>query len=153
MSEKSDSPEGVQVDSPTHGNDLTGPEPRISHTALSEGGPGLRILDPSRWCVYCGDTATRPDKFLNKSLTMVGVPACPECRRLLRGHSADTIADRRRHVRTQLKERHRRLLAMPPWTDADLMALGPHLRSAVLETLQRQAHLRARLAWPGVARR
>jgi hypothetical protein len=103
-------------------------------------------------CYYCGDPATSIDHVVPQSmlqtLRLLGddeatavlarhgrvmlVPCCRECNSILGNKYFDTLRKRKEHLKRRLRERNRKLLSMPPWTDRELGDLRGRLRDYVI---------------------
>jgi len=118
----------------------------------------LPTLEP---CTYCGLPATTRDHLLPRvlagSLRLSGVeqapsretvPACHECNAILGSRIYDSVAQRRAVVHASLARRYRSALEAPQWSDEQLDALGPTLRTAVLHQQQLREITLTRLCWP-----
>jgi hypothetical protein len=118
-----------------------------------------RLLTRQHACVYCGVRATCVDHFVPLSvvamiadcLTQISgkvlVPACGECNSIASDRVFLTIAVKRRYIHARLRRKHRRLLAMPAWTDVELGELDYALQDFVRAGVERQRWLLARLGW------
>ena len=85
----------------------------------------------------CGDMVT--GKFL--------VPSCGECNGIASDRMFKTVAAKRRFIHQRLKQKYKRLLAMPAWTDAEKERLGWTLRSHIEAGMAQKSALEQRLAW------
>lgn len=116
-------------------------------------------------CYYCGMPADSIDHVLPQSavakvansglgiaesLTTAHteyVHACRDCNGRLGKRIFQTLADRKRFIKTRLRRKYQSLLESPAWTEEELNNLGPELQRYV----RQQQHLRyvvqARLRW------
>ena len=115
----------------------------------------VRIAYPAGVCVYCGLPAGTKDHLIPKTWTgearrhrVAVVPACAECNSAIGDRHGFGVHERRGVAHDHLRRKHRRVLAAPDWTQADLDELGPGLRSSVEAAQGRKHAARARLAWP-----
>jgi hypothetical protein len=106
-------------------------------------------------CTYCGVPATGRDHVIPQNLRgrmenwyEKTVPSCGECNSLMSTYDpGHTIATRRAYVKAQLRRRYATALQTPEWSEAQLRALGFHLRRCVETRLRLKAITRKRLAW------
>lgn len=112
-------------------------------------------------CFYCGDNATTEDHAyplvalqqiygiadLPSARLLIVVPACLECNILLGTRVFSTLFMRKKHIKQRLRQRYKRILAIPPWEPRELARLEPRLQEYVLLGLQQQENLHHRLAW------
>jgi hypothetical protein len=117
------------------------------------------FISKQKACVYCGARATSKDHFVPISVVSliadaldyvsgkVLVPCCGECNSLAGDHVFPTIAAKRRFIHVKLRKRHKRLLEMPQWTDAQLDEMGYALSDFIRSGLERKQWLIERLAW------
>jgi hypothetical protein len=75
------------------------------------------------------------------------VPACRECNGLGRSVMDPTLAARTLRIKSRLRMRHRKALAMPDWSDTELMDLSERLRNLVIGAIYERDELRKRIAW------
>ena len=117
-------------------------------------------------CVYCGMLADSTDhvipRKMRQMLSDVGgwrkrypritntVWACRQCNSTAGDRVFDTIAQKRRYIHARYKEKHRKLINMPDWTDSELAQLGPEMRQYVITSLAQAELWRRRIAWPRV---
>lgn len=123
------------------------------------------LYDGSSWvgcpCFYCGNPATTEDHAyplvalqqiygltdLPPSRLLVIVPACQECNGILGNKVFSTLSKRKQHIKKRLRERYRKLLAIPEWGTADLGRLGRVMQEYVILGLRQQELLQERLCW------
>jgi len=112
-------------------------------------------------CFYCGDIATSEDHAyplvalrqiygltdLPSTCLLVIVPACHECNAILGDRVFASIYARKRYIKTRLRKRYKRLLAIPAWHPQELQALNPAFRAYVQLGLDQQERLHKRLEW------
>lgn len=110
-------------------------------------------------CVYCGDRGDTSDHFtplsVAKQMQDVGIvvtgkvklPSCRECNALAGAKLFDTIAGKKRWIRSELRRRHAKLLAFKDWSEDELDDLGPDLRTTIESSMAAKSRLMARLAW------
>ncbi len=111
----------------------------------------------TRWagdsCVYCGQEAEVLDHAypasrepgLAPSGMLILVPACTECNGIAGYKVHLTIEDRRDDVQNRLKEKYKKLLMMPDWTDEELGHLKGRLRESVINNLEARRRMRLRI--------
>jgi hypothetical protein len=75
------------------------------------------------------------------------VAACRECNSLARSVMDPTLAARTARVKVALRRRHRKALAMPDWSDRELMEVSVGIRLLVIHAINERDILRQRLAW------
>lgn len=118
-------------------------------------------------CYYCGEPATSVDHVIPqamlKTLRSLGdayvtgilvrfgrrltVPACKECNSVLGASYQDTLAKRKRELKTRLRRRYRKLLRMPDWTDTELAHVDGWLQDYVIRSVVARDRILARLAF------
>lgn len=107
----------------------------------------VAMIKAFRWadCTYCGDSATSVDhvvpltyasptgnrKGVNPDIRKKAVPCCCECNSLLGSKSYFTISERAEFLSQRLAVRHRKLLALPIWSDEEIDLLRGNLRQNV----------------------
>jgi hypothetical protein len=117
-------------------------------------------------CHYCGLIAETVDHVVPRALLIavrnsgeVGliaaveerhrtmtVPSCRECNSLAGAVYDQTLEDRKRRVKGKLRQRLRKVLEMPDWTDRELMEVSPSLRNLVLAGIRDREIARRRIA-------
>ena len=112
-----------------------------------------------RGCVYCGLRATTNDHFvpisvvnmLQECMDQVPgkflLPSCGECNGIASDRVFPTVAAKRRFIHARLKQKYRRVLALPEWSQAEREELGWTLRTSVDAGLAQKSVLTQRLAW------
>lgn len=115
----------------------------------------------SACCYYCGATATTIDHVPPKSIRSVllsealssgkkydfyEVDCCKECNSLL-SDKFWTLAERKAHIGLRLKQRHRKILQRPNWSDMELANLSDQMRTHILAGLRERDVLKRRLQW------
>lgn len=121
---------------------------------------GLGERRDIRPCWYCGvpsDTidhvppqSVRPylvDRKLDGRYPFIEVWCCRECNSLLGARAIWNVHRRKVYIKKALARRYRRILATPPWSDAELAELGRGLQPTVLLGLALQDRVRQRLKW------
>ena len=119
-------------------------------------------VDEGVRCVYCGNIAQEkehvtPKNFLN-GLVGLGnfqntvkyhksmiVPACKECNLIASGQKFRNFTEKKKFIKEKLKNRYRKILLTPFWTDTELLELDFRLREYVLVALEAKRVVQARL--------
>lgn len=120
----------------------------------------LKLVMIERLCVYCGDIASTVDHVPpttirermsatdREDFEFVVVPACRECNcAILSGKPLYTVEDRTAFVKEALQRRHKRLLAMPDWSDDDLSEMSGSFASGLAGYQSYRDSVKARIAW------
>lgn len=118
------------------------------------------MSDLSPPCSYCGATATESDHIPPQShrhgIIMNGlasrypfeiVDSCQECNAILGDRPLWTFKDRKAFVKKRLRQRHKRLIKMPPWARDELEELGTCLRGFVSSSVVTREIILERLAY------
>lgn len=104
-------------------------------------------------CVYCGCPKEVWDhalpyskKDLPQAQNRVLVPACAECNGLLSDSVQHTLGDRIIAAKSRLRNRYRKVVSMPDWSNAELAALeGGNLAGVVTKGLKAKKFIQNRL--------
>lgn len=80
----------------------------------------------------------------NRILT---VYSCLECNNLLGATIQGNLEDRKRYLKSRLKERYRKILRIPYWTNKQLEELSPHLAADIIASMHLRRRIEARIAW------
>lgn len=109
-------------------------------------------------CAYCGETASHRDHvppvswFSTRnrrhphSYSMPWVWACAECNHQLWNLMLLTIEDRSRYLYEKYKQKYKKLLKSPKWTDIDLEELGTNLKQSIYQIEKQQILIKHRLS-------
>lgn len=127
---------------------------RASNIRLA--GAYRRIAENSHTCGYCGMPADTLDHFTPVSvgavLTALGIkfkryliPACRECNILAGSKLFKTIGQKRHYIKQRLRQRYKKQLNCPNWTQDELEDLGWNLRSMIEKTLTAKTTIKERL--------
>lgn len=116
-------------------------------------------------CYYCGLIADTIDHTVPQSLlkrlfdydnemppgikTML-VRACTECNSTLGGKIFNTLSDRMNYVKKRLRERYKKILSIPYWSEEELAELDGRLRQSVEASLAQKRVIQYRLRWPNI---
>jgi hypothetical protein len=127
-----------------------------NHRVSSE----LNIIWGQTPCYYCGQLATDidhiPPQVARSKLFDLGfmdrypiheLPCCRECNSILGDRLPWTLNERRAYVKKRLRERYRKFLEIPDWTDSELAILRPTLQEFVICGLVQKERIEARLKW------
>lgn len=110
-------------------------------------------------CVYCGEPANGRDHVIPRAFQQriedfgwakrrkLIVPACGECNSTAGSKVFLTLREKRRYIHDRYRERYRKLLEAPNWTQEEIDELGPTLRTTVVRSQHAKDLIRARLAW------
>lgn len=118
-------------------------------------------------CYYCGEPAGSVDHVVPQSmlqtLRVLGddavsailarhgrrmtVPCCRECNSVLSNKYFDTLEKRRTHLKQRMRQRYRKILRMPDWSDRELSQLGDRLQEAVIGALVKRDIILRRLRY------
>ena len=99
------------------------------------------LFENNSRCYYCGVPATCMDHFPPIVLYETGgeawlIPSCTECNSILGSDFHYTLEQRKAHVKYQLEKRYKKVLAIPEWTDDELIdmeyALLQHIENSRL---------------------
>lgn len=119
--------------------------------------------DDSR-CVYCGEPASERDHFLPlKYAHLVNdlervrllplkftVPSCHSCNAIANDKVFRSVSAKRQAIHKRLREKNRRLIATPDWSDYDREGTGWGLLTLVNARQSQRQRLLARLRYqPG----
>jgi len=125
----------------------------------------MELEDPTI-CYYCGllactedhviplsilntlDRIADPETYrkLIKNRTML-VPACRECNCLLGSTYQKTLEERKAFLKKRLKQRYKKLLNTPDWSQAELNEMGPNLKKHIISCLYERDLIRRRIRW------
>jgi len=120
---------------------------------------GLGDRRDIRPCWYCGipsDTIDHippiriRDFLVERKITkypFVELWACRECNGMLAARPIWDVHRRKAFIKKALRQKYRRYLATPAWTDAEIGRLGPGLQPYVLYGLAIQQQTEDRLKW------
>lgn len=75
------------------------------------------------------------------------VRCCTQCNSTAGNKVFKTIAAKRRYIQECYKEKYKKLLALPHWTDAELADLGYSLQTKIKSDIERKKIILRRLAW------
>lgn len=134
---------------------------------------GMDIGMCSRLCYYCGEVADSIDHVVPQSMLralrllddpevfdilaqrnrVMEVDCCRDCNCRLGNIYSQNLYERRDQLRERLRAKHKMLLQMPDWTDAELGRMGPAMQTAILNRLAERDQVRRRLAYKGPATR
>lgn len=126
----------------------------------------LNDYDVSR-CYYCGEPAGAVDHVVPQSmlqtLRIMGddavsailarhgrrmtVPCCGECNSVLGNKYFDTLEKRKKHLKTRMRQRYKKLLRMPDWSDRELSQLGPRMQEYVIAAVVKRDIILRRLRY------
>jgi len=111
-------------------------------------------------CTYCGlpvsdrehvfpqaYQASVPEILGVPFASLAIVPSCKECNSLSGQIVFKGIQDKRQYVHEKLKQRYRKVLEIPAWSESELNELSPELAQYVHLGLQRKAIILRRLTW------
>lgn len=106
-------------------------------------------------CIYCGALAETKDHVPPLSAVsslgadyfeeLLVVPACNECNSTLGDKWLCEIEDRREFLLNNYKEKYKKILKSPSWSDEELASVGESLRSAIKGQEYFRRHLAERL--------
>src|SRR4051812_30323196 len=129
----------------------------MAHLRLCRAGEAAyHFLGQEDCCAYCGDPAetidhTVPCWLVERNVELIlhrklfKVPACADCNRRA-GKTIDfTFQQRKRRIARSLRRAHIRLLSAADWPDDELEEMGYQLRTYLLTSRARRAHLMARI--------
>lgn len=112
-------------------------------------------------CTYCGQPATETDHVFPRAVAAWRtdctdasrwiVPCCGECNLIAGDRVFGGITEKRAFIHARIAEENAKLLEAPTWTKDEIDSLGPTLRSYILALQEKQAAVRCRLAWRGIA--
>lgn len=113
-----------------------------------------------RTCVYCGRPSTCLDHFVPLdhvySMSSIGeypnritVESCYECNAIASDSVFNTLADKRKFIQRELRERYGKLLHTPKWTEQELNHLGPGLSRYIRCGQLVKEVIQQRILWKG----
>lgn len=110
---------------------------------------------PAGQCVYCGMPAGQRDHLLPEPLTglalrhvVLTVPACGDCNARINDFPSANIAERRQRAHDSIQRGAQKLIARGIKKPAEMVELGPALRSVAVKNNLRLEAVRLRLSWP-----
>lgn len=101
-------------------------------------------------CIYCGQPRTCYDHFPPRHTGVRRgflLPACTECNSTLGGRSGLDLGERFDFVKRRLRDKNKRLLDTPQWSDEELDELGPNLRRQAAAWTSNKSVIEKRLGW------
>jgi hypothetical protein len=118
-------------------------------------------------CYYCGEPAGSVDHVVPQSmlemLRIMGddavssvlarhgrrmtVPCCMECNSVLGNKYFDTLEKRKAHLKQRMRQRYKKILRMPDWSDRELGQLGGRLQEHVISALVKRDIILQRLRY------
>lgn len=109
----------------------------------------FRVRIRGLWCIYCGETAECDDHFPPLSAGLRGflLPACKECNALAGTDHPHNFSARAALVHAKIRNKYKRLVDTPNWSEDELKELGKNLKSSVKSWAGRREALLRRLAW------
>ena len=115
-----------------------------------------QVGDPCTYCGECSDTMDHipPVHYLARVRDLEAevencrmVPACKDCNSTLGGLLILNVADRRKHVKTRIRDRFKKFLRMPEWDEDDLRGMSEALVREIAAYLVVKAQAERRLRW------
>ena len=117
-------------------------------------------------CYYCGMPASTKDHVIPKAIlktfdiqfnseslhqyiknrTLL-VPSCRECNNLLGATIQESLTARKAYLKKKLKQRYKKVLKMPKWTEEELNQMGKNLRSSIIASMNEKELIKKRIAW------
>jgi len=124
-------------------------------------------IDNSEPCYYCGAAANGQDHVIPKIILksfqndltaikaapeiirgrILTVPCCGQCNSILGAKYFKTLAERKAFLKVRLKQKNKKLLSMPDWTEEELSELGDRLREAVEAGIDAKNYILRRIRW------
>ncbi len=123
-------------------------------------------FDESNYCYYCGmpadtidhavpqsilrmiDRIADPDIYrrmiLRRRLT---VPCCNECNSVIGPKYQKSLEERKKFLKSKLKRRYKKLLAMPDWTEREISEMGDHMRDYIRDAQRLKDNIVSRIHW------
>jgi len=116
-------------------------------------------------CYYCGAAANTIDHVVPKSTIRMyydldpdlledllrgrklEVRCCHECNVLLGATIQDTLADRKKLLKSKLKKRYAKLLKSPDWEEEEISAMGEHMQQHIREGIKKKEYIKERIVW------
>ena len=105
-------------------------------------------------CTYCGvqwgetrDHVT-PVSFTHFSRTFDGtktVPCCKECNALLGNRMFVSVPTRAAYLAGRLKEKNKKLLRIPDWSEEDLEEMSPRMAKSIKATIDERDMMKQRI--------
>lgn len=104
-------------------------------------------------CNYCGAASVVIDK-IRRGISASGdeiaelrVPSCAECKSLLSRDKTRLLSARKEIVKAKLRDLYSKELRCPDWTERQLAELSADFRAFVMQSVNRKAEVKDRLAW------
>lgn len=105
----------------------------------------FRIRIGGNLCVYCGETAGNISRLAaTRSMVSCCLPA--ENVTASPGHPG-----RSNYVKSGLRRRYEKHLRAPPWTDREMLPLGPTLKTGVQKWRNETEKAKRRIAWNAIS--
>lgn len=142
---------------------------------LSDAGAVVPPLVAREWladydvarCYYCGEPAGSVDHVVPQSmlemLRIMGddavsailarhgrrmtVPCCMECNSVLGNKYFDTLEKRKNYLKRRMRQRYKKILRTPDWSDRELSQLGDRLQEYVITAIVRRDIILRRLRY------
>src|SRR6266478_8549647 len=121
-----------------------------------------RAITNGGMCVYCGQSASSLDHFVPKSMIraladtiepikrisgLVLIPACRECNSIAGARIFRTVGMKRRYIQKRLKQKYRKFLQLPNWSENETAELGSALAKHVHAGINVRTWIESRIAW------
>jgi len=109
-------------------------------------------------CFYCGLPADTVDHIIPRVVVTalmdiqftagrMTVPACRECNSALGAKVFSDPLEKKRWIKVWLRQRYKRVLQMPPWSESELAELQFNLREMTEAALRLKELIKSRIAW------
>jgi hypothetical protein len=78
---------------------------------------------------------------------LVLLPACLECNLIAGGKLFKSVGAKRRYIQRRLCSKHHRTLAIPNWSEEEILRFGRRIRETIRKGLAQKAILLERIGW------
>ena len=104
------------------------------------------------YCTYCGQMANTEEHFPPRSLTSVGliISACKECNQFASTLWAFDFEERCNYVKMKIKDKYKKCLQTPDWSDNEIKELKYNLRCGVRKWQFLKKITQERIAWNAI---
>ena len=123
------------------------------------------IIEKGR-CTYCGISATERDHVVPLSFQRAGkriaqsrtfrdqpdniVPCCRECNAIASDKVFSSIFEKRSYIKHRLKQKYKKLLQSPNWSQSEIDEMGPKMKRYILVSIAAKQLTIVRVSWPEI---
>ena len=100
-------------------------------------------------CVYCGEIPNSREHFPPATYSRTGIifPACKECNGFAGTAFCCEFSDRVTHVKTKIRQKYRREVDMPDWSEEEIEEVSYNIKTGVQACMKIKKIARERLVW------